>query len=167
MDHGIQRHLTNPYNPSQNRSERKNRTLIESACSMLQTAGLSNTYWAEAIQTACYFQNCSYTSGISHATPFELSTGIKPNLCHIHIFSSPAYSKIHEKTQTKLETKAFKFIFVGYIEPLGIKGYRLYHVESQRLFFSREVIFAKHQSYIIKIKHLKDLLLTFLYPVNL
>lgn len=32
MDHGIQRHLTFPYNPSQNGvSERKNKTLIESA----------------------------------------------------------------------------------------------------------------------------------------
>lgn len=137
MDHGIQRHLTNPYNPSQNGvSDRKNRTLIESAQSMLHTTNLSNSYWVEAIQTACYLQNCSYTSGISHATPFELSTGIKPNLSHLQIFGFPAYSKIPEQLHSKLETKASKCIFIGYGEPLGIKGYRLYHVESRRLFFS-------------------------------
>lgn len=45
---GIQRHFTNSYNPSQNGvSERKNRTLVESACSMLHTAQLPNLYWAK------------------------------------------------------------------------------------------------------------------------
>lgn len=144
MNHGIQRHLTNPYNPSQNGvSKRKNRSLIESARSMLQTTNLINSYWAKAIQTACYLQNCSYTTTISHATPFKLWTSIKPNLSHLRIFRSPAYSKIPEKSQSKLETKASKCIFIGYGEPLGIKGYRLYQVESRPLFFSQDVIFAE------------------------
>lgn len=39
LAHGIQRHLTNPYNPAQNGiSERKNRTLVEAARSMLHVA---------------------------------------------------------------------------------------------------------------------------------
>jgi len=83
-DSGIQRHLTNPYNPSKNGvSEHKNRTLVESARSMLHTAQLPNLYWTEAIFTTCYLQNCSYTSALDTITPFELWTGIKPNISHL------------------------------------------------------------------------------------
>lgn len=54
-DHGIQRHFTNPYTPSQNGiSKRKNRTLVEVARSMLQISSLSCSFWAEVTATACY-----------------------------------------------------------------------------------------------------------------
>jgi len=70
---GIQHHLTNPYNPFQNDvSEHKNKLFVESARSMLHTAQLPNIYWAEVVFTACYLQNCSYTSALDKTTPFEL-----------------------------------------------------------------------------------------------
>ena len=37
--------------------ERKNRTLIEAARTMLQDANLPTSFWAKAINTACYIQN--------------------------------------------------------------------------------------------------------------
>lgn len=145
-ENGIQRHFTNPYNPAQNGvSERKNRTLVESARSMIQTAQLSNAYWAEAIQTACYLQNCSFTSSIQDSTPHELWTGLKPDLTHLRIFGCSAYSQIPDNKRAKLDTKALKCIFVGYGQPLGVKGYRLYHPDSKKLFFSRDVIFHEDQ----------------------
>jgi hypothetical protein len=144
IDSGIQRHLTNPYNPSQNGvSERKNRTLIEFARSMLHTAQLSNMYWAEAVFTACYLQNCSYTSALDNTTPFELWTGIKPNISHLRIFGCKGFSHIPDEKCTKLEVKSTPCIFVGYGEPLGIKGYRLYNPETHRIFSSRDVIFEE------------------------
>jgi hypothetical protein len=144
IDSGIQRHLTNPYNPSQNGvSERKNRTLIEFARSMLHTAQLSNMYWAEAVFTACYLQNCSYTSALDNTTPFELWTGIKPNISHLRIFGCKGFSHIPDEKCTKLEVKSTPCIFVGYGEPLGIKGYHLYNPETHRIFSSRDVIFEE------------------------
>ncbi|GJR96681.1 putative ribonuclease H-like domain-containing protein [Tanacetum coccineum] len=44
--------------PQQNRvAERKNRTLIEAARTMLADSKLPTTFWADAVNTACYVQN--------------------------------------------------------------------------------------------------------------
>ncbi len=55
---GIRHEKTIPKTPEQNGvSERLNRTLVESATSMLLDANLSKCYWAEAIATATYLKN--------------------------------------------------------------------------------------------------------------
>nr|GEY96840.1 hypothetical protein [Tanacetum cinerariifolium] len=55
---GIRRELDNARTPQQNRvAERRNRTLIEAARTMLADAKLPVTFWAEAVNTACYVQN--------------------------------------------------------------------------------------------------------------
>nr|GEW83591.1 retrovirus-related Pol polyprotein from transposon TNT 1-94 [Tanacetum cinerariifolium] len=55
---GIKREFSNARTPQQNRvAERRNRTLIEAARTMLANAKLPVTFWAEAVNTACYVQN--------------------------------------------------------------------------------------------------------------
>ena len=55
---GIRHEKTVPKTPEQNGvAERLNRTLVESARSMLLDAALSKHYWAEAISTAAYLRN--------------------------------------------------------------------------------------------------------------
>lgn len=55
---GIRHELTIPHTPEQNgAAERINRTLMESARSMLAHAGLPDSYWAEAVATATYLTN--------------------------------------------------------------------------------------------------------------
>ena len=52
---GIRHELTVPESPQQNGvSERMNRTLVESARSIISHAGLPNMFWAEAISAAAY-----------------------------------------------------------------------------------------------------------------
>jgi transposase InsO family protein len=59
-DNGIQQQFTVPHTPQQNGvAERKNRTLVECARSMLKGKNLSNGFWAEAINTAVYLKNRS------------------------------------------------------------------------------------------------------------
>jgi hypothetical protein len=92
---GVKRQLTNPYNIVQNDvCERRNRTLIESARSMLNASQLRNYFWAESIYTAYYLQNCSFTSTLTNATPYELWTSLKSNLNHLCIFGCQACSHI-------------------------------------------------------------------------
>ncbi|GJZ50466.1 putative ribonuclease H-like domain-containing protein [Tanacetum coccineum] len=56
--HGIKREYSNARTPQQNRvAERKNKTLIEAARTMLADSFLPNTFWAEAVSTACYVLN--------------------------------------------------------------------------------------------------------------
>ncbi|GJZ08585.1 putative ribonuclease H-like domain-containing protein [Tanacetum coccineum] len=55
---GIKREYSNARTPQQNRvAERKNRTLIEAARTMLADSFLPNTFWAEAVSTTCYVLN--------------------------------------------------------------------------------------------------------------
>nr|GFA52376.1 hypothetical protein [Tanacetum cinerariifolium] len=55
---GIKREFRNPRTPQQNRvAERRNKTLIEAARTMLVDAKLPVTFWAETVNTACYVQN--------------------------------------------------------------------------------------------------------------
>uniref|UniRef100_A0A803MSQ1 Integrase catalytic domain-containing protein n=1 Tax=Chenopodium quinoa TaxID=63459 RepID=A0A803MSQ1_CHEQI len=54
-EHGIRRDLTAPYTPEQNGvAERKNRTVVEMARSMLKAKGLPNKFWREAMSTSVY-----------------------------------------------------------------------------------------------------------------
>ncbi|GJR98037.1 putative ribonuclease H-like domain-containing protein [Tanacetum coccineum] len=55
---GIKREYSNARTPQQNGvAKRKNRTLIEAARTMLADSFLPNTFWAEAVSTACYVLN--------------------------------------------------------------------------------------------------------------
>nr|GEX52066.1 putative ribonuclease H-like domain-containing protein [Tanacetum cinerariifolium] len=54
---GIKREFSNARTPQQNRvAERRNRTLIQAARTMLANIKLLVTFWAEAVNTACYVQ---------------------------------------------------------------------------------------------------------------
>ena len=62
---GIRHELTVPHSPEQNGvAERMNRTLMESARSMIAHAGLPNRYWAEAVATVAYVRNRTPTTSI-------------------------------------------------------------------------------------------------------
>jgi transposase InsO family protein len=55
---GIKHEFSSPYTPQQNGvMERKNRTLLDMARTMLDEYKTPDWFWAEAINTACYFIN--------------------------------------------------------------------------------------------------------------
>jgi hypothetical protein len=117
--------------------------LVQAAQSMLNVSKLYNSFWAEAIATACYLHNLSFTKAQNNTTPYQLWTGIYPNLLHFKIFGCVAYHHIPDKKQKKLNFKSSKCIFSGYDEPIGIKGYKLYDPSSSRVFFNHNVSFSK------------------------
>ncbi|GJT30885.1 ribonuclease H-like domain-containing protein [Tanacetum coccineum] len=62
--------------PQQNGvAERKNRTLIEAVRTMLADYKLPTTFWAEAVNTACYVQNRVLVTKPQNKTPYELFLG--------------------------------------------------------------------------------------------
>jgi transposase InsO family protein len=70
-EHRIIHERTPPYSPQSNGiAERKNRTLTDLVNAMLDTAGLSNEWWGEAILTACHVLNRVPTKN-KEVTPFE------------------------------------------------------------------------------------------------
>ncbi|GJT78245.1 putative ribonuclease H-like domain-containing protein [Tanacetum coccineum] len=62
--------LVNARTPQQNGvAERRNRTLIEAARTMLADAKLPITFWAEAVSTACYVQNRGNSMILGNTNP--------------------------------------------------------------------------------------------------
>ncbi|GKC37086.1 putative ribonuclease H-like domain-containing protein, partial [Tanacetum coccineum] len=73
---GIKREFSNARTPQQNGvAERKNRTLIEAARTMLADSLLPIPFWAEAVNTACYVQNRVLVTKPHNKTPYELLIG--------------------------------------------------------------------------------------------
>ena len=70
MKKGIKYEFSAKYTPEQNGLvERKNRTLIDMARSMLSEYNVSDSFWAEAINTACHASNRLYCHRFHNKTP--------------------------------------------------------------------------------------------------
>jgi hypothetical protein len=63
--------------------ERKNRTLLDMARTMLDEYKTLDRFWVEAINTACYAINRLYLHRILKKTSYELLTGKKPNVSYL------------------------------------------------------------------------------------
>ncbi|KAL8112746.1 hypothetical protein AgCh_020161 [Apium graveolens] len=135
-EHGIRRELTTPYTPEQNGvAERKNRTVVEMARSMLKGKALSDNFWGEAIATSVYLLNISPTRDVWNKTPFEAWKGRKPGVSHLKVFGYVAYALVNNRY--KLDEKSETCIFIGYCS----KAYRLYNPVSGKVIISRNVVF--------------------------
>nr|GEZ41173.1 ribonuclease H-like domain-containing protein [Tanacetum cinerariifolium] len=87
---GIRRESSVARTPQQNGvAERKNKTLIEAARTMLANSKLSTTFWAEAVNTACYVQNRVLVIKPHNKTPYELFLGRKHALRFVRPFGCP------------------------------------------------------------------------------
>ena len=68
-EEGIKHEFSSPYTPQQNGVvERKNRTLLDMARTMLDEYKTSDRFWAEAVNTACYAINRLYLHRILKKT---------------------------------------------------------------------------------------------------
>nr|GEY58781.1 hypothetical protein [Tanacetum cinerariifolium] len=61
-------------------AKRKNRTLIEAARTMLADSKLPTTFWAEAVNNACYVQNRVLVIKPHNKTPYKPFLGTKENI---------------------------------------------------------------------------------------
>nr|GFB53487.1 retrovirus-related Pol polyprotein from transposon TNT 1-94 [Tanacetum cinerariifolium] len=73
--------------------ERRNRTLVEAARTMLIFSHAPLFLWAEVIATACYTQNRSIIHRRFNKTPYELIQGRKPDISYLHVFGALCYLK--------------------------------------------------------------------------
>ncbi|GJU99886.1 putative ribonuclease H-like domain-containing protein [Tanacetum coccineum] len=84
----------------------ENRTLIEVARTMLADSKLPTTFWAEAVNTACYVQNMVLVVKPHNKTPYEIFKG-------------------------KFDGKSNDGFFVGY--SLNSKAFRVYNIRTRKI----------------------------------
>ncbi|GJS09056.1 integrase, catalytic region, zinc finger, CCHC-type containing protein [Tanacetum coccineum] len=129
---GIFHQKTVPRTPQQNGVvERRNRTLVEAARTMLIFSKAPMFLWAEAVATACYTQNRSLIHTRHCKTPYELVHDKKPDLTFFRVFGALCYPTNDSEDLGKLQPTADIGIFVGYAP--SRKGYRIYNKRTRRI----------------------------------
>nr|GFC59380.1 retrovirus-related Pol polyprotein from transposon TNT 1-94 [Tanacetum cinerariifolium] len=114
---GISHETSVAHYPQQNGVvERRNRTLIEAARTMLIYAQALLFLWAEAVATACFTQNRS---------------GKQPDLSYFYVFGALCYPTNDSENIGKLQPKADIGIFIGYTSTK--KAFHIYNRRTRRI----------------------------------
>ncbi|GJZ75564.1 retrovirus-related pol polyprotein from transposon TNT 1-94, partial [Tanacetum coccineum] len=134
---GIFHQKSVPRTPQQNGVvERRNRTLVEAARTMMIFSKAPMFLWAEAVATACYTQNRSLIHTRHNKTPYELVHDKKPDLTFFRVFGALCYPTNDSENLGKFQAKA-----------PSRKGYRIYNKRTRRLMETIHVTFDEmHQS---------------------
>ncbi|GJW86664.1 retrovirus-related pol polyprotein from transposon TNT 1-94 [Tanacetum coccineum] len=121
--------------------ERRNRTLVETTRTMLIFYKAPLFLWAEAINTACYTQNCSLIRLRYSKTPYELMQDKKPDLSFFYVFGSLFYPTNDHEDLGKFDAKADIGIFVRYAP--SKKAFKIYNRRTQIISKTIHVTFAE------------------------
>jgi len=115
-DRGITSIMSVAYNPELNgHAERRNRTHIEGARTMLKDSDLGKDLWGEALSTHVYICNhCPSNTLPGNITPYEKVFGHAPSISHLRVFGSKCFIKVPDETRSKLDDKAKECRLIGY-----------------------------------------------------
>ncbi|GJW71815.1 putative ribonuclease H-like domain-containing protein, partial [Tanacetum coccineum] len=142
VDHkGILRQYSVARTPQQNGvAKRRNRILIKAARTILADSKLPTTFWAEAINTACYVQNRVLVVKPHNKTPYELFHGRTPTLSFMRPFGCHV-------TIGKFDGKADEGFFVGY--SLNSKAFRVFNSRTRIVEENLHIRFSKSTPNIV------------------
>jgi hypothetical protein len=139
-EEGIKHEFSAPYTPQQNGVvERKNRTLIDMARTMLGEYKTLERFWSEAVNTARHAIYQLYLHRLLKRTSYELLTGNKPNILYFHVFGSKCYILVKKGRHLKFAPKAVEGFLLGYDS--NTKEYRVFNKSSGLVEVSSDVVF--------------------------
>nr|GFB85200.1 hypothetical protein [Tanacetum cinerariifolium] len=137
---GIQHQTFVTRTPEQNDVvERRNRTLVEAARTMLSAAKVPLFFWAEATATACFTQNHSLVIPRHEKTPYHIISERKSLVKFFHIFGSVCYIVRDGENLDKMKEKGDECIFVGY--STQSRAYRVFNKRTRVIMESIHVNF--------------------------
>ncbi|KAJ9535601.1 hypothetical protein OSB04_un001260 [Centaurea solstitialis] len=143
---GISHNFSAVRTPQQNGVvERKNRTLVEAARSMIAHSGVPLSLWAEAVSTACYTQNRTLIVKRTDKTAYEMVNKRKPNIKFFRVFGCVCYLLNNRDDLGKFDAKSDESIFIGYSH--NSATYRVYSKRTRSIFESRYVDFSETEMY--------------------
>ena len=91
--------------------------------SMISHSTMPKSLWGEALKTTTYILNRVPTKAIVKIL-YELWTGKKPSLKHLHIWGCPAKARTSRPNEKKLDSRTVSYYFVRYFE--RSRGYKFH-----------------------------------------
>jgi hypothetical protein len=101
------------------------------ARSMLSEYNVSHSFWAEAINTACFYSNRLYCHAFQEKTPYEILNGRSPNIAYFHVFGCKCYILKKGTRLSKFEKKCDEGFLLDY--STTSKAYRVWNLASGTL----------------------------------
>jgi transposase InsO family protein len=139
-EEGIKNEFLAPYTPQQNGvAERKNRTLIEMARTMIDEYKTSDRFWAEAVNTTCHATNCLYLHKLLKKRTYELITSNKPNVSYFIVFGGKCYVLQKRYKSSKFALKVYEWFLHGYDS--NSHAYRVFNKDSGCVEITCDVVF--------------------------
>jgi hypothetical protein len=139
-EEGIKHEFSAPYTPQQNGVvERKSRTLIDMARTMLGEYKTPERFWSEAVNIACHAINRLYLHRLLKKTSYELLTGNKPNVSYFCVFGSKCYILVKKGRHLKVAPKVVEGFLLGYDS--NTKAYKVFKKSSGLVEVSSDVVF--------------------------
>nr|GEZ95732.1 Gag-Pol polyprotein [Tanacetum cinerariifolium] len=127
---GIKREFSIARTPQQNGiAERKNVTLIEAAKTMLADSLLPISFWAEAVNIACYVQNRVLVTKPHNKTPYELLHGRTPSIGFMKPFGCPVTILNTLDPLGKFDGKVDDGFLVGY--SISSNAFRVFNITAR------------------------------------
>nr|GEU41778.1 reverse transcriptase domain-containing protein [Tanacetum cinerariifolium] len=140
----IKREFRNAKTPQPNGvAERRNKTLIEAAKTMLADATLPVTFWAEAVNTACYVQNKVLVNTSQNKTPYELFNSRAPAIGFLRPFGCYVMILNTLDRLGKFDAKGDEGYFVGY--SMSSKAFRVFNKRTKKVEENMHVDFLKNK----------------------
>nr|GEX50435.1 hypothetical protein [Tanacetum cinerariifolium] len=140
-----QREFSVARTPQQNRvAERRSRTLIEDARTMLTDSLLHIPFWAEAVNTACCVQNRVLVTKPHNKTPYELLLGRSPSICFMRPFGCPVTILNTLDPLEKFNRKADEEFLVGY--SVNSKAFRVFNSRTRIVQETLHIAFLENKS---------------------
>ncbi|KAJ0555461.1 putative RNA-directed DNA polymerase [Helianthus annuus] len=137
---GILHEYSSRYTPQQNGvAERKNRTIIKTARTMLVESELPIQFWGEAVSAACYTLNRVLTVKRHGKTCFELLQKRKPDLSYLEPFGAPCTMI---EPDGKFGARAIEGFFLGYATP----NFRVWNLATKKIELWSEVRVQRYTS---------------------
>jgi len=140
QNEGLQKQYTLSCTSQQNMVvEIKNRVILENIRVMLIGKDMLKSLWATIVAIATNLHNRTPTIAINIFTPKEAYSGKNLHISHLIIFICISYVKILDENIYKLDDKAIKCMFIGYLH--NKKGYKCWDPKNHKVFLSKDLIY--------------------------
>ena len=121
---------------------------------MLSEYNVSQSFWAKAINMACYFSNRLYCHLLKEKTPYELLNGRKPNIAYFWVFGCKCYILKKGTRLGKFDKKCDEGFLLGY--STTSKAYRVCNLASGTLEEVHDAEFDETKGFQDENENLKD-----------
>ncbi|OMO54213.1 Integrase, catalytic core [Corchorus capsularis] len=137
---GIIHQTTCVKTPQQNSVvKRKHQHILNVARALRFQSQLPIQFWGECVIHSVHLINRMPTLVLHNISHYEALHSFAPVLDSIKVFGCLAFASNHVHIKNKFDSRSIKVVFLGFSS--GVKGYKLYDIQTHKIFNSRDVIF--------------------------